>query len=430
MPLAQEPAGGLLAILKRFMFGYDTTEMPVGFEPAGHEPSQSPIAQPSAAYLFAALGEAATSFLGRFSFSEMQRLQFRLKQVDVHVPAHMASLAEWLLQTPADARREAAATKLRVLDPDFCLDLTGFTAWNICVGQPPNPSHAGAVVEELHVYTQGGTGHRGIQFAFVGELHNHASLTRRQLKEQHEQGARKVAAQAGAKGDGHTLTYRLVGNGEMRIHTRFPLHVGSSDDADVRLAGPAVSRVHAMFEIGPNGQLGVRDTSTNGTWLNDTRLRHNEFHPLGARGAIRFCAGAGDARSVELHYTVSANGRETTELVGSISRQLDTTPVLGQEPTPRALTQTVGRITVEKWFGDGHMVREAAARLPYVVSHGNARVRLSPTGQAGYVLGELQSGEAMLGEAPVPRFFVLAVDGKRVLQLGQGCSVALQPLAN
>ncbi|MEO5670773.1 MAG: FHA domain-containing protein [Ramlibacter sp.] len=429
---------GLFALLKRFVFGYDTAMQPDGFEDGPRlNRSQSPVAQPSSDYLFTALDEAATNFLCRFSFSEMQRLQFRLKQVDVHVPAHLASLASWLLQTPSEARREAAANKLRALDPEFRLDLTGFTAWNVCIGQPPATSQAGAIVEELHVYTRTGVGQPGIQFAFVGELHNHASLTRDLLKQQHERNERKAAAQGRTQGaGGHSLTYRCTGTGEMRTLAQFPVLVGSGDEADLHLAAQAVSRVHAAFEIGPNGQLGVRDTSTNGTWLNGSRLRHNEFHPLGARGQIRFCAPAGDARSIELQYTVSSGGREATELIGPAARAPDTTPVIGQTPTarasgtgPRAPTQPAGDLVVEKWIGDGHMVREVAARLPYVLSHAETRVRLSSAGQEGYVLGELQAGEATIDGSAVPRFFVLGTDGRKSLRLGKACAVALHPLA-
>lgn len=430
MPFTQETSGGLLATLTRFVFGYDTAQLPGGFEQrSSEERSASPIAQPSSDYLFAALDETATSFLGRFSFSEMQRLQFKLRQIDVQVPAHLASLATWLLQTPAEARREAAAEKLRALDPGFRLDLTAFTAWNICIGLPPASTQDGAIVEELHVYSRDGAGHAGIRFAFVGELHNHSSLTRAQIKQQHEHSVRKAAAHNAAQGEGYCLTYRLAGTGEMRTLTRFPMLVGSGDAADLQLVGSAVSRFHAVLEIGPNGQLGVRDTSTNGTWLNETRLRHNEFHPLGARGLIRLCASQGDPRSIELKYTVSTGGREATELIGPMSGKPAATPVVAQAATERAPTELAGQLAIEKWFGDGHMVRESSARLPYVVSHDGARVRLSSAGQAGFVLGELLSGEAMVEGARTSRFFVLAVDGRLSLKLGNGCSVALHPLA-
>jgi pSer/pThr/pTyr-binding forkhead associated (FHA) protein len=415
---------GLLASLKRFVFGFDTASMPEGFDDRPRrEPSRAAVAQPSGDYLFSALDEAATNFLGRFSFSEMQRLQFRLKQVDVHVPSHLASLASWLLQTPAEARREAAATKLRALDPEFRLDLSGFGGWNICIGPSAEGAPAGAVVEELHVYTQGGAGQPGIHFAFVGELHNHPSLTRVQLKQQHERTARKAG---GVHADaGHSLTYRFTGTGEMRTLTRFPVQAGSSEEADLHLAGTAVSRLHAVFEVGPNGQLGVRDTSTNGTWLNGTRLRHNEFHPLGARGVMRFCAAAEEPRSVEMQYTVSSGGREATELIGSVGGKAGTTPVIGVTPEQHAAAAPASHLTIEKWFGDGHRLREAVAQLPHVVTDAGASVRLSAAGREGFVLAELQSGSVTMDGAPVPRFFVLAADGRRSLRLGQGCSVAL-----
>ena len=55
--------------------------------------------------------------------------------------------------------------------------------------------------------------------------------------------------------------------------------VGRSPESDVHLPDPSVSRNHALLDV-HNGKLIVRDAgSTNGTFVNQTRVESAELHP-------------------------------------------------------------------------------------------------------------------------------------------------------
>ena len=75
--------------------------------------------------------------------------------------------------------------------------------------------------------------------------------------------------------------------------------IGSSPHAGLRLADPAVSRLHAEIEQRPDGQVWIRDLgSTNGTWVDGVFIREARLAPgaklrLGATSlAFDFAAGS------------------------------------------------------------------------------------------------------------------------------------------
>lgn len=70
-----------------------------------------------------------------------------------------------------------------------------------------------------------------------------------------------------------------------------PYYLGRDDDAcDLLVTGETISRKHCVLQW-RDKQIGILDTSTNGTFIRPGRsgnvFVHNEFYPLVGQGAIK-----------------------------------------------------------------------------------------------------------------------------------------------
>lgn len=73
--------------------------------------------------------------------------------------------------------------------------------------------------------------------------------------------------------------------------SEMPFYIGRDDNAcDLVLADATVSRRHCVLQMRGN-QIGLLDTSTNGTFVQPGRAAalqiHNEFYPLVGKGTLR-----------------------------------------------------------------------------------------------------------------------------------------------
>ena len=73
--------------------------------------------------------------------------------------------------------------------------------------------------------------------------------------------------------------------------SEMPFYLGRDEAAcDIVLADAQVSRRHCVFQMRGN-QIGLLDTSTNGTYVQTGRNQmlqiHNDFYPLVGKGTIR-----------------------------------------------------------------------------------------------------------------------------------------------
>ena len=65
--------------------------------------------------------------------------------------------------------------------------------------------------------------------------------------------------------------------------------IGRGTVNDIVLGDPAVSTLHAHFEVASSGEVSVRDLdSSNGTFVNRTPLQPHKLTVLGAGDCIRF----------------------------------------------------------------------------------------------------------------------------------------------
>ena len=87
----------------------------------------------------------------------------------------------------------------------------------------------------------------------------------------------EVVSRSRPLGEGQSATLKLVpvdGSGVSVVLGDRPLTVGRSESNDLTLTDAEVSRRHARLEIDANGRgwIAVDLNSTNGTWLNGTRV--------------------------------------------------------------------------------------------------------------------------------------------------------------
>ena len=66
--------------------------------------------------------------------------------------------------------------------------------------------------------------------------------------------------------------------------------IGRTPSCDVQLDSPAISKLHAFVQLsaGKSGYIITDNESSNGTWVNDTKLTANSPHPLKSGDAIDF----------------------------------------------------------------------------------------------------------------------------------------------
>ena len=116
---------------------------------------------------------------------------------------------------------------------------------------------------------------------------------------------------------GGDINFGIPRNGVVRI--------GRLDGSDLKLQDDNVSRQHATIQV-RDGQLFVRDSnSTNGTYLNDKKLKSGEWHALTPGGRLKM----GD---VELRVGVEQPVRESAPQPAELIRQTTRTAAQGAQP--------------------------------------------------------------------------------------------------
>jgi pSer/pThr/pTyr-binding forkhead associated (FHA) protein len=136
---------------------------------------------------------------------------------------------------------------------------------------------------------------------------------------------------------------KLIERGDRSEQTReIPLNqaeflIGRGADCDLRLRVSSVSRHHCLIRLGGAEATLVDLGSSNGTYLNGTRVRSQATLNNGDEvqlGACRFLVELGDDDKIDLDTAVGAGPSTTTvKLPKSPSRAGSPKP--GQPPAPR-----------------------------------------------------------------------------------------------
>lgn len=122
--------------------------------------------------------------------------------------------------------------------------------------------------------------------------------------------------------------------------------VGRSPDADLVLADPSVSRLHARFEVDAAGGVTITDlTSTNGTWVNQVRLTGTAPVEPGDR----VLAGAISMSVERLTATEIAALEQANERIGEAARDA-VTGLFGRRWLDRELPAWVERFRKDGGF--------------------------------------------------------------------------------
>ena len=107
---------------------------------------------------------------------------------------------------------------------------------------------------------------------------------------------------------------RSRGEVEFPLDATTPLTVGREDDADIQIAEPLVSRLHARLERRGEAWFVIDLGSTNLTKVNGTIVRENELKPGDeiqfARATCRFVEAEAAAKPAPID-DVSGSGGET-----------------------------------------------------------------------------------------------------------------------
>lgn len=105
--------------------------------------------------------------------------------------------------------------------------------------------------------------------------------------------ATRLNTNASARQSHKTARIELFVQGKLTTIERdeLPYYLGRDEnDCDMTFAGERISRRHCTFQIRDN-QIGLLDTSTNGTYIKLGRAEslfiHNDFYPLIGQGAIQ-----------------------------------------------------------------------------------------------------------------------------------------------
>lgn len=64
--------------------------------------------------------------------------------------------------------------------------------------------------------------------------------------------------------------------------------IGRSENSNIYIEDPIISRRHAILKISTFGKMEIVDTSTNGTFVNGVRIRSNTPFPVSRKDVINF----------------------------------------------------------------------------------------------------------------------------------------------
>ena len=131
---------------------------------------------------------------------------------------------------------------------------------------------------------------------------------------------------SGLEKSGWQLTALTEALGDLRLTVKDSLSVGRGSDNDVVLGSKQVSRNHALLSV-LNGELYVKDLeSSNGTFVNDSRIESNKTKLLNHDDTVAFASFAFKVAKNTIALTESENKQSLAE-EASVSATPDTSVV-------------------------------------------------------------------------------------------------------
>lgn len=167
----------------------------------------------------------------------------------------------------------------------------------------------------------------------------------------------------------------------------FPAVLGSSAQADIEVSGYYVSAMHCTLHWN-EGRIWVEDHSTNGTWLDGTRLQRGTRSVLKDGAVLSFGRARGDA-GYERYPAVRIHGIGTLAAVGAnhtpVAPPSDVVPIppegatpiaafVSHEPVPLAVLDIVDATGTPK---------RDVLRIPFSIGRGSAQDYVVPDANEG-----------------------------------------------